>query len=211
MTGSGILLGSPKAKKKFSKSVSHTTLTPEVQANTTIKLFLEDVSGRLKSHLKKCKSQQVKLFISFFSKLSAEPDPIHTLSALQINALSDFLGFLETAKTKLVSPNSGNASETYQLLTENLDSTAALLSRLLAAVETDDSVLNILRQYLSNDLLPAPSSKRRDEAPTLETQPSRIPTQPTPEKTKSNGSSHVLRKASHHLLLQRNVNGDFGI
>jgi chemotaxis protein histidine kinase CheA len=211
MTGSGILLGSPKAKKKFSKSVSHTTLTPEVQANTTIKLFLEDVSGRLKSHLKKHKSQQVKLFISFFSKLSAEPDPIHTLSALQINALSDFLGFLETAKTKLVSPNSGNASETYQLLTENLDSTAAILSRLLAAVETDDSVLNILRQYLSNDLLPAPSSKRRDEAPTLETQPSRIPTLPTPEKTKSNGSSHVLRKGNRTIYYYKeNVNGDFG-
>ncbi|MFQ3597381.1 MAG: hybrid sensor histidine kinase/response regulator [Chloroherpetonaceae bacterium] len=209
MTGSGILLGNPKAKKKSSKSASRTSLTPEVQANTTLKLFIEDVSGRLKSHLKKRKGKHSKLFISFFSQLSAEPAPIEALSSLQLEVFSDFLGFLENVKSKLVSSNSANASDTYQLLTENLDSTADFLSQLLVTVENNESVLNALRQYLSVDSSPTPSSKSHKATP------SQSPASPVAEKPKSNGSSNVgsrvFRKGKRVIHYYKDVvNADFG-
>lgn len=211
MTGSGILLGNPKAKKKSSKSASRTSPTPEVQANTTIKLFIEDVSGRLKSHFKKRKAKHSKLFISFFSQLSAEPSPIEALSALQLEVFSDFLGFLEHAKSKLISSNSANASDTYQLLTENLDSTADFLSQLLATVENNESVLNTLRQYLSVDSSPVFSSKNRKETPPIAPELPRIPTLPDAEKPKSNGSSRVFRKGKRVIHYYKDaVNADFG-
>ncbi len=210
MTGSGISLGNPKSKKKSSHSASRTTLSPEVQANTTIKLFLEDISSRLKSIFKKRKSKHSKLFVSFFSRLSTEPDPIKALSALQLDVFSDFLGFLENVKSKLVSSHSGNSSETYQLLTENLDSTADFLSQLLTTVETNESVLNTFRQYLSIDSPPASSSKVQNTAPPIEVT-SRVSTLPAAEKPKPNGSSHLFRKGKRVIhYYQENVNGDLG-
>ena len=202
MTGSGISLGNPKAKKKSSKSASRTSVTPEAQANTTIKLFIEDVSGRLKSHFKKRKGKHAKLFVSFFSQLSAEPSPIEALSALQLEVFSDFLGFLENAKSKLVSSSLANASDTYQLLTENLDSTADFLSQLLATVENNESVLNTLRQYLSTDSSPDLQ---------LAEQPSIPPTLSTVEKPNPNSSSRVFRKGKRVIhYYKESVNGDFG-
>ena len=210
MTGSGILLGNPKSKKKSSHSASRTTLSPEVQANTTIKLFLEDISSRLKSIFKKHKSKHSKLFVSFFSRLSTEPEPIQALSALQLDVLSDFLGFLENVKTKLVSSHSGNSSEIYQLLTENLDSTADSLSQLLISVETNHSVLNTLRQYLSLDSPPAPSSKERNTAPSIEAT-SRVSTLPAAEKPKPNGSSRHFQKGKRIIhYYKEHVTGDLG-
>ncbi len=212
MTGSGISLGNPKAKKKSSKSALRTSLTPEVQANTTIKLFLEDVSGRLKSLLKKRKAKHSKLFISFFSQLSAEPEPIETLSGLQLSVFSDFLGFLEQTKSKLVSSSAADASATYQLLTENLDSTADFLSQLIKTVEADESVLNSLRQFLSIDSPPPilSSKERIAEAIPIET-PLPIPILPVVEDQKSNGSSHVFRRGNRILhYYKETVNGDFG-
>ncbi len=209
MTGSGILLGNPKAKKKSSTIASRTSLTPEVQANTTIRLFIEDISGRLKSHFKKHKSKHSKLFISFFSQLSAEPVPIEALSALQLEVFSDFLGFLENVKAKLVSSDGRRASETYQLLTENLDSTADFLSQLLAKVENNESVLNTIRQYLSIDSSPKPSTRKG--APPIETEPAQIPPLPAAEKPKSNGSSRVFRKGKRVIHYYKDVvNADFG-
>ncbi len=210
MTGSGILLGSLKVKKKSSKNASRTNLTPEVQANTTIKLFLEDISGRLKSHFKKHKRKHSKLFVSFFSKLSAEPDPIQTLSSLQLEIFSDFLAFLENTKSKLVSSNAENASATYQLLTENLESTADFLSQLLTTVETNNSVLNTLRQYLSLDSPPAASSNVQNTAPPIEAT-SGVSTLPASEKPKPNGSSHFFQKGKRIIhYYKENVNGDLG-
>jgi chemotaxis protein histidine kinase CheA len=210
MTGSGISLGNPKSKKKSSHSASRTTLSPEVQANTTIKLFLEDISSRLKSIFKKHKSKHSKLFVSFFSRLSSEPEPIQALSALQLDVLSDFLGFLENVKTKLVSSHSGNSSEIYQLLTENLDSTADSLSQLLISVETNHSVLNTLRQYLSLDSPPAPSSKERNTAPSIEAT-SRVSTLPAAEKPKPNGSSRHFQKGKRIIhYYKEHVTGDLG-
>ncbi len=210
MTGSGILLGSLKVKKKSSKNASRTNLTPEVQANTTIKLFLEDISGRLKSHFKKHKRKHSKLFVSFFSQLSAEPDPIQTLSSLQLEIFSDFLAFLENTKSKLVSSNAENASATYQLLTENLESTADFLSQLLTTVETNNSVLNTLRQYLSLDSPPAPSSNVQNTAPPIEAT-SGVSTLPASEKPKPNGSSHFFQKGKRIIhYYKETVNGDLG-
>ncbi len=215
MTGSGILLGNPKGKKKSSKSVSRTSLTPEVQANTTIKLFIQDVSGRLKSLFKKRKGKHSKLFMSFFSQLSAEPAPIETLSALQLEVFSDFLGFLENVKSRLVSSNSADAHETYQLLTENLDSTADFLSQLLTTVENNEPVLNTLRAYVSNTSSSIPSSKSYEDAPPLETtitaQPSQVSTFSSAEKTKTNRNARVFRKGKREIhYYKESINSDFG-
>ncbi len=215
MTGSGILLGNAKGKKKSSKSASRMTLTPEVHADTTIKLFIQDVSGRLKSLFKKRKGKHSKLFISFFSQLSAEPAPIEALSALQLEVFSDFLGFLENAKSRLVSSNSANAQDTYQLLTENLDSTADFLSQLLTTVENNESVLNTLREYVSNTSSPKPSSKSRQETSPPETQPMVQPSQvqmlSSVEKTKTNGNAHVFRKGKRVIhYYKESINSDFG-
>ena len=215
MTGSGILLGNAKGKKKSSKSASRMTLTPEVHADTTIKLFIQDVSGRLKSLFKKRKGKHSKLFISFFSQLSAEPSPIEALSALQLEVFSDFLGFLENAKSRLVSSNLANAQDTYQLLTENLDSTADFLSQLLATVENNESVLNTLRQYVSNTSSSIPPSKSRQETLPPETQllaqPSQVSTFSSVEKTKTNGNAHVFRKGKRVIhYYKESINSDFG-
>jgi len=214
MAGSGILLGSPKVKKKSSRNASSTSLTPEVQANTTIKLFIEDVSSRLKSHFKKRKGKHSKLFVSFFSQLSAEPDPIQTLSAIQLEVFSDFLAFLENTKSKLVSSNAENASASYQLLTENLDSTADFLSQLLETLESNESALNTIRQYLSVESPPISSSKKHDATLQTEAKPQvHAPAQPLieAEQPKPNGSSHVFKNGKRVLhYYKENVNGDFG-
>ncbi|MFN3637360.1 MAG: Hpt domain-containing protein [Chloroherpetonaceae bacterium] len=215
MTGSGISLGNAKTKHKFLRGTSRATLTPEVQANTTIKLFIADVSGRLKSHLKKHKSKHTKLFVSFFSRLSAEPAPIETLSSLHLDVFSDFLGFLESTKVKLASSNAEAVTETYQLLTKNLDSTADFLSQLLTTIENNESVLNVLRQYLSSDSPPKSSSKRYQETSPPQTQPLAQPSQASMfssvEKTKTNGNIRVFRKGKRVIhYYKESVNSDLG-
>ncbi|MGQ9804816.1 MAG: hybrid sensor histidine kinase/response regulator [Chlorobiales bacterium] len=212
MTSSGISLGSPKkAKKKSLKSASRTSLTPEVRANTTIKLFIEDVSGRLKSHFKKRKGKHAKLFVSFFSQLSAEPSPIEALSALQLEVFSDFVEFLENVKSKLIASNSSNASNTYQLLTENLDSTADFLSQLIAKVENNESVLNTLRQYLSDASSPTLSSKSHKDIPSIAETPPQNPTSSVAKLPKLNGDSQVFRRGKRVIHYYKDaVNADLG-
>ena len=214
MIGSGRLLGNPKVKKPSSKRISRATLTREVQANTTIKLFIEDVASRLKSHLKKRKSRHLKLFASFFSKLSAEPDPLQTLSRLRLDILSDFLDFLDTAKSRLVLSDAQQISEVYQLLTESLDSTAELLSCSLTTVETNETVLNTLRQYVSSDSpheLPDTLSISRKETSPSETRSSSAPQFSFLESNKSKLTSPPLRKGQRPIYYYTaKVNSDFG-
>ncbi len=206
MTGSWISLGLTKAKHHPLRYTPHTALTPEVQANTTIKLFIADVSGRLKSHLKKRKSKHAKLFVSFFSRLSDEPAPIETLSSLHLDVFSDFLGFLESTKAKLASSNAATVTATYQLLIENLDSTADFLSQLLTTIENNESVLNVLRQYLSSNLSPTPPSKSHPE-----TLPHQTQLLAQPEKTKTYANPCVFRKGKRTLhYYKESVNGDLG-
>ncbi|MCS6989504.1 MAG: Hpt domain-containing protein [Chloroherpetonaceae bacterium] len=205
MMGSGILLGGFKSKKKPSKSAANATLTPETQANATIKLFLEDVSSRLKSLLKKHKGKNAKTFLSFFSRLAAEPNPIETLSKLQLAAFSDFLAFLENAKTKLLSADAERSSHVYRSLTENLDSTAEFLSQLLPTLEKDVSTLNALSRYVSGAAFqPSPPVVRA-----VQPQPS---LKPVAQVDRSNGDGQPFYKGKRRLYYYApSAKSDFGL
>jgi chemosensory pili system protein ChpA (sensor histidine kinase/response regulator) len=166
----GILLDRRKTSrtKTIAQDAAQERGAAERHADTTIKVFLDDVGGRIKTLLKRKKSETVKTFIAFLEKLSREERPVETIEALGISAVSDFAGFMRSMKTKLAdTPEQSSAA--YQLLTENLEATAQFLASLAAELKGQRESQRQMAEYVqsSKNVLVEKAKVKQAEADSL--------------------------------------------
>ncbi|WP_157452598.1 hypothetical protein [Chloroherpeton thalassium] len=136
-----------------------------------MKLFLIDLTDRIKFERKHKRTESANVIIHFLEELSEAEEPVRFLEKLDLPTLSDFQTFLSSSLSNIDKDfQEGKGTNTYQVLTENIESTAEYLNSVLSDLSHYPTLLEKLDRFLqgnpvidfSSDLLSPLSEETAD-------------------------------------------------
>jgi len=115
-----------------------------------IKLFLVDIADRVKELRRHKKTRFTQYIVDFLLKLSISDDPVAQLKKLNLVDLTDFQSFLENTSQSLERDyQPDKLSQSYQVLTENIESTAEYLNAIFLSIEKQPDSINSIVTFVS--------------------------------------------------------------
>lgn len=138
----------------------------QLYARDMIRLFVADVVERIKATRRAKPSDTNQKIVALLVVLSDADDPVTTVDALGIAALSDFREFLNTSQKNIAEDFAAERpSEAYQILTDSLDGTAQYLNDLLSGIEASSHSMSTVDYFLQQQSADAASVKAEKKSP----------------------------------------------